>query len=62
MRMFDEEGGRIVGDTKGGEWAVWDLHRIEGGGSIMPLERGHIVHASNVVAIRYSLPKKWIAW
>ena len=56
----DEEGGRIVVDTKGGEWAVWDLNRIEGGGRIIPMERGQIVHTNNVVVIRYSLPKKWI--
>ena len=36
----DGEGGRIVGVTKGGEWAVWDLSRIEGGGRTIPVERG----------------------
>jgi hypothetical protein len=48
----DGEGGRIVGITKGGEWAVWDLGRIEGGGRTIPVERGQVVHASNAVAIR----------
>jgi hypothetical protein len=49
----DGEGGRIVGVTRGGEWAVWDLTKIEGGGRTVPVERGQVVHASNVVAIRY---------
>jgi WD40 repeat protein len=48
----DGEGGRIVAVTKGGEWAVWDLTRIEGGGRTIPVERGQVVHATNVVAIR----------
>ncbi len=51
----DGEGGRIVGVTRGGEWAVWDLSRIEGGGRTVPVERGQVVHASNVVAIRCCL-------
>jgi len=50
---IDGEGGRIVACTKGGEWAVWDLSRIEGGGRTIPVERGQVIHASNVVAIRY---------
>lgn len=50
----DGEGGRIVGVTKGGEWAVWDLGKIEGGGRTIPVERGQVIHASNVVAIRYT--------
>lgn len=52
----DGEGGRIVGITKGGEWAVWDLSKIEGGGRTIPVERGQVIHASNVIAIRYLLP------
>jgi hypothetical protein len=49
------EGGRICAVTKGGEWAVWDLTRIEGGGRTVPVERGQVVRASNVTAIRYLL-------
>jgi hypothetical protein len=56
----DGEGGRIVGVTKGGEWAVWDLSRIEGGGRTIPVERGQVIHASNVVAIRYNPPKQCV--
>ena len=48
----DGEGGRIVAVTKGGEWAVWDLSRIEGGGRTVPIERGQVIHASNVISIR----------
>jgi len=48
----DGEGGRIVGITKGGEWAVWDLTRIEGGGRTIPVERGQVIHANNVTCIR----------
>ena len=48
----DGEGGRIVGITRGGEWAVWDLLRIEGGGRTVPIERGQVLHANNVIAIR----------
>jgi hypothetical protein len=51
---IDGEGGRIVGITKGGEWAVWDLGRIEGGGRTVPVERGQVVRASNVLCIRYT--------
>jgi hypothetical protein len=51
----DGEGGRIVAVTKGGEWAVWDLSKVEGGGRTIPVERGQIIHANNVVAIRYFL-------
>jgi hypothetical protein len=49
----DGEGGRIVGITRGGEWAVWDLSKIEGGGRTIPVERGQVIHANNVVAVRY---------
>jgi WD40 repeat protein len=52
---IDGQGGRIVAVTKGGEWAVWDLGRIEGGGRTVPIERGQVVHANNVVAIRYPI-------
>lgn len=53
---IDGEGGRIVAVTKGGEWAVWDLFRIEGGGRTVPVERGQVIHANNVIAIRYPSP------
>jgi hypothetical protein len=49
----DGEGGRIVGITRGGEWAVWDLSKIEGGGRTIPVERGQVIHASNVISIWY---------
>lgn len=51
----DGQTGRIVAVTKGGEWAVWDLSRIEGGGRTVPIEQGQVVRAKNVVAIRYHL-------
>ena len=50
----DGEGGRIVGITRGGEWAVWDLSKIEGGGRTIPVERGQVIHASNVISIWYT--------
>lgn len=49
---IDGEGGKIVAVTRGGEWAIWDLIRIEGGGRTIPIERGQVIHASNVVQIR----------
>ena len=49
----DGAGGRICGVTKGGEWAVWDLSRIEGGARTVPIEQGQIIHANNVLAIRF---------
>ena len=53
----DGEGGRIAAVTRGGEWAVWDLTKIEGGGRTIPVERGQIVHATNIIAMRYP-PKR----
>jgi WD40 repeat protein len=50
---IDRDLGRIVAVTKGGEWAIWDLSRIEGAGRTIPVERGQIIRASHVVAIRY---------
>jgi WD40 repeat protein len=48
----DGEGGRFVAVTKGGEWAVWDLTRIEGGGRTIPVEKGQVIHAANTRCIR----------
>lgn len=56
----DREGGRICAVTEGGEWAVWDLSRIEGGGRTVPVERGQVVRASNVIAIRYEIVKSML--
>jgi WD40 repeat protein len=50
---IDKEFGRIVAVTKGGEWAVWDLSRIEGAGRTVPVEKGQIIQASHVISIRY---------
>jgi hypothetical protein len=56
----DGAGGRICGVTRGGEWAVWDLNRIEGGGRTVPIEQGQIIHANNVLAIRFDPKVEWV--